>query len=186
MKTAKDIALIGIYTALLIGGQFALSGISGVEIVTVLLLAFAYYFGVVRGLFVANAFSLLRCLIFGFFPNVVILYLVYYNLFVLIFGMLGRGLKKSAGLKSIIVLTITAALMTAFFTALDDIITPLYYGFSVNTAKAYAVASLAAVIPQIICALVTVPLILPIMLRVFFSVFPLSKSAKSAKLNISV
>lgn len=177
MKTAKDIALIGIYTALLIGGQFALSGISGVEIVTVLLLGFAYYFGVVRGLFVANAFSLLRCLIFGFFPNVIILYLVYYNLFVLVFGLLGRRFKKAAKLKTFVLLTITAALMTVLFTALDDVITPLYYGFSLNAAKAYAVASLVAVIPQTICALVTVPLILPILLRIFFKVSPVKTSA---------
>ncbi|MDE5788905.1 MAG: hypothetical protein K2H78_00660 [Clostridia bacterium] len=183
MKTAKDIALIGIYTALLIGGQFVLSGISGVEIVTVLLLGFAYCFGVVRGLFVANAFSLLRCLIFGFFPNVIILYLIYYNLFVLVFGLLGRGFKKAANLKLLVVLTVAAALMTAFFTALDDVITPLYYGFSAKAAKAYALASLAAVIPQVICTLITVPLILPVLLRIFFSVFPAYKSVRDSKLN---
>ncbi|MDE6791332.1 MAG: hypothetical protein K2J61_06375 [Clostridia bacterium] len=177
MKTAKDIALIGIYTALLIGGQFALSGISGVEIVTVLLLGFAYYFGVVRGLLVANAFSLLRCFIFGFFPNVIILYLVYYNLFVLLFGLLGRRFKRAAKLKIFVVLTLTAALMTVFFTALDDVITPLYYGLSLNAAKAYAVASLVAVIPQTICSLVTVSLILPVLLRIFFKVCPLKTSA---------
>lgn len=171
MRTAKDIALIGVYTALLIGGQFALSGISGVEIVTVLLLGFAYFFGIVRGLFVANAFSLLRCLIFGFFPNVIILYLIYYNLFVLIFGLLGKRFKKDAKLKSLIVLTVTAALLTVFFTALDDVITPLYYGFTLDAAKAYAVASLTVVVPQVVCVLITVPLILPVLLRVFFTAF---------------
>ena len=61
MKTAKDIALIGVFTAMLIGGQLVLSGIAGVEVVTVLLLAFSYYFGIIRGLFVANVFSILRC-----------------------------------------------------------------------------------------------------------------------------
>lgn len=177
MKTAKDIALIGIYTALLIGGQLILSGISGVEIVTVLLLGFAYYFGVVRGLFVANAFSLLRCLIFGFFPNVIILYLVYYNLFVLVFGLLGRRFKKAAKLKIFVVLTISAALMTVLFTALDDVITPLYYGFTLDAVKAYALASLVAVISQVICALVTVPLLLPVLLRIFFKVSPIKSSA---------
>ena len=72
MRTAKEIALISVFTALLIGGQFVLSGISGIEIVTVLLLSFSYYFGIRRGLLVANAFSLLRCFIFGFFVNVII------------------------------------------------------------------------------------------------------------------
>lgn len=167
MKTAKDIALVSIYTALLIGGQFVLSGISGVEAVTVLLLAFAYYFGIVRGLFVANAFSLLRCLVFGFFPNVIILYLVYYNIFVLVFALLGRKFKKELNAKTHIIIVISAVLLTVFFTALDDIITPLYYGFSLDAAKAYAVASLTAVIPQVICTLVTVILILPVLVRVF-------------------
>ena len=66
MKTAKDIALTGVYTALLIGAQVALSALSGIEVVTVLLLSFCYCFGIARGLAVANSFSLLRCLVFGF------------------------------------------------------------------------------------------------------------------------
>ncbi len=49
MKAAKEIALVGVFTALLIGGQFVLSGISGVEIVTVLLLSFSYCFGIRMG-----------------------------------------------------------------------------------------------------------------------------------------
>ena len=79
MKSAKKIILPGVFTALLIGGQFALSGISGIEIVTVLLLTFVYKYGIKQGLFVANAFSLIRCFIFGFIPSVLILYLIYYN-----------------------------------------------------------------------------------------------------------
>ena len=167
MKTAKNIALIGMFVALLIGGQFVLSGISGVEIVTVLLLAFAYYFGIVKGLFVASTFSLLRCFIFGFFPNVIILYLIYYNLFVVVFGLLGLRFKKELNLKALIIVVITAVFMTVLFTALDDVITPLYYGFSLDAMKAYAVASLTAVLPQVICTLVTVPLIFPALNKAF-------------------
>ncbi len=167
MRAAKEIALNGVFTALLIGGQFVLSGISGVEIVTVLLLSFSYYFGIRRGLFVANAFSLLRCLIFGFFPNVIILYLVYYNLFVLAFGLLGIRFKKELNLVIHIILVIAACIMTIIFTGLDDIITPLYYRFSIDAMKAYALASLTAVIPQVICTIVTVSFLLPILNRVF-------------------
>lgn len=167
MRAAKEIALNGVFTALLIGGQIVLSGISGVEIVTVLLLSFAYYFGIRRGLFVANAFSLLRCLIFGFFPNVIILYLVYYNLFVLAFGLLGIRFKKELNLVIHIILVITACIMTIIFTGLDDIITPLYYRFSIDAMRAYALASLTAVIPQVICTIVTVSFLLPILNRVF-------------------
>lgn len=167
MRAAKEIALNGVFTALLIGGQFVLSGISGVEIVTVLLLSFSYYFGIRRGLFVANAFSLLRCLIFGFFPNVIILYLVYYNLFVLAFGLLGIRFKKELNLVIHIILVITACIMTIIFTGLDDIITPLYYRFSIDAMRAYALASLTTVIPQVICTIVTVSFLLPILNRVF-------------------
>ena len=167
MRAAKEIALNGVFTALLIGGQIVLSGISCVEIVTVLLLSFSYYFGIRRGLFVANAFSLLRCLIFGFFPNVIILYLVYYNLFVLAFGLLGIRFKKELNLVIHIILVIAACIMTIIFTGLDDIITPLYYRFSIDAMRAYALASLTAVIPQVICTIVTVSFLLHILNRVF-------------------
>jgi len=90
MNTAKEIAYCSAAVALLVGGQFLLSGVSGVELVTVLLLVFSYAFGAVRGMAVATAFSLLRTFLFGFFPYVVVLYLVYYNLFALFFGLLGR------------------------------------------------------------------------------------------------
>ena len=66
--TAKELAFIALMTALLIACQLALSAVQGVEVVTVLFLSFCYSFGVRRGLVVANCFSLLRCLLFGFSP----------------------------------------------------------------------------------------------------------------------
>ena len=77
MKSAKFIVQSALCTALLIGAQFALSGVKGVELVTILFLCFCYKYGVKQGLLVATAFSLLRCFVFGFFPNVIVLYLVY-------------------------------------------------------------------------------------------------------------
>ncbi len=167
MKIAKEIALIGIFTALLIGGQFVLSGLSGIEVVTVLLLSFSYCFGIRRSIFVANAFSLLRCFVFGFFPNVIILYLIYYNLFVLLFGLLGLRFRKNLDIKKLIILVIAACLMTIVFTGLDDIITPLYYRFSLDATKGYALTSLVAVIPQLLCTMLTVIFLSPILIRVF-------------------
>lgn len=76
--------------ALLIAGQFALSFVAGVEIVTLLLLSFAFCFGVQAGVLTAVSFSLLRCFIWGFYPSVVVLYLIYYPLFALIFALLGK------------------------------------------------------------------------------------------------
>ena len=87
---AKKIAVCAVTVALLIAVQFALSFVSGVELVTVLLLCFCYTFGVACGMLVATAFSLIRCLLFGFMPNVVLLYLIYYNLFALLFGSLRK------------------------------------------------------------------------------------------------
>lgn len=167
MRAAKEIALVSVFTALLIGGQFVLSGLSGIEVVTVLLLSFSYYFGVRRGLFVANAFSFLRCFLFGFFPTVLILYFVYYNFFVAVFGFLGFQFKRKWNAKIHVLLLITACVMTVLFTGLDNIITPLFYGFSSEAAKAYAVASLTAVIPQVVCTLLTVSFLLPVLLRVY-------------------
>ncbi len=167
MKTAKDIAIIGVYTALMIGAQFALSAISGVELVTVLFLSFCFCFGVTRGIVVANAFSLLRCFVFGFFPTVLILYLVYYNIFAVVFGLLGKWCKRQVGAREKVITVLTAIVMTVFFTALDDIITPLYYGYSLDAAKAYALASVAAMIPQIFCVAISVTILFPVLVKAF-------------------
>ena len=91
MNTAKKIILPALYTALLIGAQLVLSAIAGVEIVTVLFLAFCYRYGIKQGALVATAFSLLRCILFGFFPSVVVIYLIYYNLFAVVVGALGNA-----------------------------------------------------------------------------------------------
>ncbi len=167
MNSAKKIILPGIFTALLIGGQLALSGISGVEVVTVLLLTFVYRFGIGQGLLVANAFSLLRCFIFGFMPNVIVLYLIYYNIFVLVFGFIGKMFRHEYSIKKHIVVVFIAIIMTVFFTMIDNILTPLMYVFAGNAAQAYFVASLYTVIPQVMCSFVTVTLLFPILYKVF-------------------
>ncbi len=88
--TAREVACTAVMTALLIGGQLALSMVAGVEVVTVLLLCFAFVFGPRAGALSAIAFSLLRCFIWGFYPSVIVLYLIYYPLFAIFFGFLGR------------------------------------------------------------------------------------------------
>lgn len=165
MNSAKKIILSGVFTALLIGGQLALSGISGIEVVTVLLLTFVYKYGIGQGLLVANSFSLLRCFIFGFIPNVIVLYLIYYNIFVLVFGFLGKVFRHEYSIKKHIMVIVVAVVMTVLFTITDNVLTPLIYGFTANTAKAYFVASLYTVIPQIVCTFATVLIIFPGLLR---------------------
>ncbi|MBR2322825.1 MAG: hypothetical protein IKA54_04440 [Clostridia bacterium] len=172
MKTAKEISLLGVFIALLIGGQFALSAVSGVEVVTVLAVSFFYFFGIKRGVVLATAFSLLRCLVFGFFANVVILYLVYYNALAVLFGLIGRAFNKKTGVKEIVIVTLTAVVCTVLFTVLDNLISYIYFGLTQKAFEVYFKASLLTMIPQVICVAVTVPLLF----------YPLTKIYKTINL----
>ena len=150
------VAVAAVFTALLLGAQYALWFVKGVEVVTVLLLVFSYRFGVKCGVLSAVAFSLLRCLLFGFFPNVVLLYLIYYPLFAACFGILGNVLRRRVDLKTQLLVTALAVLFTALFTLLDDALTPLFYGYTKEAALAYFLASLPTMAMQCACALLTV------------------------------
>ncbi len=167
MLKTKDIAIISMFTAILIGSQLALSAINGVEIVTILLLSFSFAFGIKRSLFVANLFTVLRCFIFGFFPSVIILYFIYSNIFVFIIGAIGNKFKRNATKISFIIILVVALLLTVFFTLLDDLITPLYWGYSLESAKAYFYLSLTAMVPQLISTAVTVTLLFLPLNRIF-------------------
>ena len=166
MNKTKFVVRVAMCVALLIAGQLALSSVTGIEIVTVMLLCFCYCYGVRHGIAIATTFSLLRCFIFGFQINVIVLYLVYYNLFAIFFGWLGaRFTGKNALLRTVVVVA-SAVVFTALFTLLDDVITPLIYGFNENAARIYFYQSLTAVIPQTICAAVTVTLLFHPLTRV--------------------
>ena len=159
MNKTKFVVRVAMCVALLIAGQLALSSVSGIEVVTVMLLCFCYCYGVRHGIAIATTFSLLRCFVFGFQINVIVLYLVYYNLFAIFFGWLGaRFTGKNTLLKTVIVVA-SAVVFTALFTLLDDVITPAIYGFNENATRVYFYQSLTAVIPQTICAAVTVSLL---------------------------
>ena len=153
------VAVVAVFTALLLAAQYALWFVKGVELVTVLLLVFSYRFGVRCGVLSAVAFSLLRCLLFGFFPNVVLLYLFYYPLFAACFGLLGNALHRRTGVRVQMLLTVLAVLFTALFTLLDDALTPLLYGYTKEAALAYFLASLPTMAVQTVCAAVTVLLL---------------------------
>lgn len=153
-SSAKELAYSAVFVALLIGGQLALSVLPGVEIVTVLYVAYAYVFGIRRGMVAATAFSLLRQLVFGFYPTVLILYLIYFNALAVLFGWLG-GRKK----ERLPALTLIACLSTASFTMIDNILTSLWYGYTWKMAKTYFLASLPVMLPQIVCTAVTVSLL---------------------------
>ncbi len=135
-----------------------LSAIVGVEIITALLVAFCFRFGIKDGMVLATSFSFLRCFIFGFLPSVMLLYLIYFNLLALIIGLIGLGFKRRLSWLSVIVLVVITALLTACFTLLDDIITPLYYGFTSKATKAYFLASLPVILAQVPISGITVGL----------------------------
>lgn len=164
---SKEIALIGVYVALLIGGQFALSAVSGVEIVTLLTVGFAFFYGVKRTLLLTLAFSLLRCFLFGFFPNVIILYLVYYIIFSFAFGGIGNLFKHKLNPKRHVLVVIVGVVFVLFFTALDNLITPLYYGMDRELCFAYATTSFYAMLPQILCNVITLSLFLRPIIKLF-------------------
>jgi hypothetical protein len=161
----KDCAYIAVFVALTIAAQLCLSFIPGVEVVTVLFVTFSFAFGCRRGIVAATVFSLLRQLVFGFSPTVLVLYLVYYNLLALLFGFLGRQSKITP--QKLVCLTILACLCTICFTMMDNIITPLWYGYSKRALKIYFYASFSFMIPQVICTAVSVGILFLPLVKIF-------------------
>ena len=90
-SAAQEIAACSVMTAILIAGQAVFAQVSGIEIVTVLLLTFSWSFGPKDGVLAAVAFSLLRCFLWGFHPPAIALYLLYYPAFAFLFGTFGKG-----------------------------------------------------------------------------------------------
>ena len=230
-SAAHEVALCAVMTALLIAVQYLLGFVPGVELVTAFLLVFCYVCGARRGMLVATAFSFLRCFIWGFYPNVVLLYLIYFNAFALLFGAIGRkpaavwacpvllaliaagcGLGAALGvpvgalyraklsamlwalfgiaagllvLYAVLVLlgdragrggrygreaatlAALAAVCTVCFTLLDDLITPLWYGYTRDAALAYFYTGFLAMIPQTVCVSLSVLLLFHPLKRVF-------------------
>lgn len=154
IHVGKECAYLAVFVALVIAAQLCLSAVAGVEVVTVLFAAYAFTFGAGRGMLAATAFSLLRMLVFGFLPQVLVLYLLYYNAFTLLFGALGERLEEP--LKRLWLLILLACIATLIFSALDLIINALWYAYSWAAIKVYALASLPVAATQVVCAGVSV------------------------------
>ncbi len=161
----KDCAYVAVFVSLTIAAQLCLSAIPGVEVVTVLFVAFAFAFGCRQGMIAATAFSLLRQLVFPFSPTVLILYLIYFNLLALLFGFLGRYIALKP--KWVPILTAIACLCTVGFTMLDNVITPLWMGYSGRLFKIYFLASFSFMIPQVICTAITVGILFLPLAKIF-------------------
>ncbi|MBR2903251.1 MAG: hypothetical protein IKC37_01255 [Clostridia bacterium] len=154
-RQAKDLAYVAVYTALLIGSQFLLSAVPGVELVTLLLTCFAYVFGVARGCLCATVFSLIRQFVFGFQPTVLLLYLIYFNLLCLTFALLGKAWRGKE-LRRLVFIVLIACACTLAFNFLDILINILLLGFKGRALQIYFTASWTFTLPQIICTAVTV------------------------------
>ena len=167
VKSAKEIAYIGIAVALLICSQLALSAVSGIEVVTAIFAAYCFVFGVFRGVLTATVFSLIRCIIFGFFPQVVALYLIYYNLFALCVGLLGKLLKGRKFWVQMICLTCVAVVLTVAFTMLDNLLNAVMFGLTGKALQVYIANSLPVMFGQMICVAITVPVLFYPLYKVF-------------------
>lgn len=154
VRSGKECAYLALFVALVIAAQLVLSAVPGVEVVTVFFVAYSFVFGVRRGTIAATVFSLLRQLVFGFSPTVLILYMIYFNGLAALFAWFGKVVKKP--LFSLWWLVIIACVCTACFTLLDGVITPIWYRFSERATKAYFISSLPFMIPQIICSALSV------------------------------
>lgn len=165
--SAKECAYLAAFVALVLALQLVFAAVPGVELVTVSFVAYSFAFGSKRGCITATAFALLRQLVFGFFATVLILYLVYFNLLALLFGLLGRKMCLSG--KNLVWLVLTACLCTVFFSMFDNLLTPIWYGYSPRATKAYLLASLPFMLPQVICTAVSVSILFLPMVKVFFA-----------------
>lgn len=167
VHSAKECAYLAAFVALVIVLQLVFAAVPGVELVTVSFIAYSFTFGIKRGCIAATAFALLRQLVFGFFATVLILYFVYFNLLSLLFGWMGKKVRAKA--KNLVWLVLIACFCTAFFFLFDNLLTPLWYGYSPRATKAYVLASLPFMAPQIVCTAVSVSVLFLPMVKVFFA-----------------
>lgn len=168
VHSAKECAYLAVFVALVIAVQTVLSLIPGVELVTVLFVAYTFTMGVRRGMIAATAFSVLRQIVFGVYPIVLVLYLIYFNLLAVCFGLLGKKIKNP--LKLLPVIVVVACICTVCFTMIDNVLTPLWLGYSKKSAALYFKASLPFMIPQVICTAISVTALFYPLHKVFLAV----------------
>lgn len=164
VRSAKECTYLAVFVAVVIATQVVLSVLPGIELVTVLFVSFSFVMGGKRGIIAAIAFSLLRQFVFGIYPKVLVLYLIYYPLLAFCFGGLGKILRHTKGL---IIVVVVACVCTVFFTMLDNILTPLWLGYSARDAGLYFFASLPFMFPQVICTAVSVAMLFLPLHKVF-------------------
>lgn len=152
IQKTKEVAYTAVFTALLIGAQIVLSGVAGVEIVTALFFSYAFMLGGKRASLAGVAFAFLRQLIFGFYVNVFLLYVIYFPIAGIAFGWMGKRGKPVERFPWAIVVAIVCAFL---FTLIDDVVTPLWYGFGGGQTIAYFYASIPIMLMQAVSVGIT-------------------------------
>lgn len=120
LKSSRHIVLIAIMSATLVAGKFALSFIPNVEIVTTLLIVYAFVFGLKDALPACMIFCTLDILLYPPSLDVIISYYIYWDLLVIIvciFKLLGAK-KDYVYLIIGLVMTFIFGFITSFFTFL--------------------------------------------------------------------
>ena len=166
MSKAKKIAICGAFCALLIAIQYVFNAVKGIELVTLFFYAFCFSFGWTYGVLVAVAYTFLRCFIYGFFPAVIILYLIYYPLFAVVAHFAGKLLSNRSPIKQVVFSSLICLCMTLIFTLLDDIVTPLFFSFDKKAFIAYFYQSIPTCLIQCACTVMTIS----------FAFYPLKKA----------
>lgn len=158
IKSARDIALVGIMAATLSCGKLALSFLPNIEVVTLLTALYGYVFGWL-GVASAIIFVCIEPLIYGF-GSWIITYIIYWPALAALFMILGRK-----GVKGRLALTASAVGMTVAFGLLSSFIdSALYLGinkhFLVNFFIFYA-RGIIFYLVQIACNAALFPTVFP-------------------------
>lgn len=155
ISSAKEVARTAVFVALVVGAQYVLSALPFVEVVTLLFVCYSYVFGAARGVVAAVAFAALRQFLFGFFPVIFFLYVLYFPLLCVVFGNMGKRCRVK-GWRLVALAVAVAVFCTVLFSLADNLLTPLYYAYSPKAAKMYFRASLPFLVGQSVCVAVTV------------------------------
>src|SRR5690554_6818074 len=116
--TTKKIALIGLFAALLVGGQLALSGVPNIEVVTLFIILFCYAFGLELSIIAVFIFCLIEAFVFGL-NTWVVAYFIYWPLLTFTTSFLNKfGYKKNIAYIFLgVIMTVMFCFITSFFDA---------------------------------------------------------------------
>ena len=154
--SALQIAYVAVCAATVTAGKMALAAIPNVEVVSLLLAAYGYCFGLL-GVLASFVFCAVEMLIWGV-GSWVILYFIYWPLITAAFALFGK-----AGVKNRILIPLFACAATTFFGVLSSLIdTGLFTGFHEMFWQRFAIIYVRGAsfyITQIVCNAVTFTLL---------------------------